>query len=368
MRPNYNNRIRKTLELKPDKAECLLVTSMPNVSYLTGFTGSSAALLLSDDKNYFLTDGRYGEQAREEVDAQYEILVDVKSGLMNSLTNLCKSLQYKNIGVEAEHFSLFDLQKFSELMAGAEHFVIETKDVVESVRKTKDDFEISQIKTALSIAEHSLDTLVEIMKSYIESGKKITERWVARTIRDIMENEGAETAAFSTIVLFGNTTSLPHGKPTDKILKKGDVILIDFGACFNGYNSDITRMLIYGRCPEKIKTSIQRVNEAKELALDLIKPDMDLSELDKAARGVLEKYGLASYFLHGLGHGIGLEVHEKPVVSSRSSDVCQQGMVFTVEPGIYLPGDFGIRLEDMALVTETGCQILNTSTSMLIRI
>lgn len=327
-----------------------LVTSAANVRYLTGFTGSSGWLLLSGDQQLLLTDGRYAEQAPAEARG-VEVCIGSK-GLLRTFGEVLGRVSANRIGFEVEHVSV-GLQR--RLAAESSVEWIATEDLVEGVRESKDEIEIGAIQEALRLAE----TVLAKVGAGLQPGR--TEREVAAEIEYACRKGGAEGMAFDTIVASGSRTALPHAGAEDRRLRPGDPVMIDMGCRVNGYCSDITRMIWLGEPAEaKVAELHSAVSAAQEAAIAEVRAGIAAADVDRAARRVISDAGYGELFVHGTGHGVGLEIHEAPAVSGRNDKPLVAGAVITIEPAVYLPGTVGVRLEDMVCVREGGCDRLTT--------
>jgi len=330
--------------------DLLLVTLPANVRYLTGFTGSSGWLLFGDDRSLLLTDGRYAEQAPAEA-VGVEVCIGSK-GLVRLFGEVVGGITGTRIGFESEHMSVGLRQRMAE-ESTAEW--IASEDLVEVVRQSKDETEIRAIQEALRLAE---SVLVEVGAG-LQPG--CSEREVAAEIEYACRKGGAEGMAFDTIVASGSRTALPHAGAGDRRLRSGDAVMIDMGCRVNGYCSDITRMIWLGETVDPKAEELHRlVSAAQEAAIAEVRAGVPAADVDRAARRVISEAGYGDAFVHGTGHGVGLEIHEAPAVSGRSEDLLVSGAVITIEPAIYLPGTVGVRLEDMVCVREGGCDRLTT--------
>ncbi|MBN1795434.1 MAG: aminopeptidase P family protein [Sedimentisphaerales bacterium] len=344
-----SERAKKVREKTADKkANAILVTKVPNVSYLTGFLGDDSWALVTNKKTYLITDSRYTEQSAGECSGCK--IIERKDSLAKAVNKLLgKSKSIKTLAVE------------STITAGAlkalrKEISVKTKvisGIVETVRRTKDQAEIATIKKAARIANKAL----AITRKKIRTG--MTENEVTGILELEMRKLGAKFG-FETIIAFGPNGSRPHHQPTGRKLKKNDSVLIDFGAQIDGYTCDITRTFAVGKPGRLFEKMYKIVAESQQAAIDSIKAGVNLKDVDKAARDVMRKYGLTPYG-HGTGHGLGMEVHEEPRLSEKAKGKLQAGDVITIEPGIYIPGKIGIRIEDDVLVTENGCKILSRS-------
>jgi Xaa-Pro aminopeptidase len=339
--------VRKTL---PDDVQALLVTSPTNVRYLTGFTGSNAQLLLSADPVFF-TDGRYLTQSAEQVP---DLPREIYSGATKYTDVLGKALADRGItklGIEASHVTIASRDKLSSELSGIE--LVATEALVEKVRRVKDADEIGAIRAAQKIAEHAL---VSSLKSFTGD----TELDLALQIEFAMRKAGAEAPSFDTIVACGSHSALPHASPRREPLTPDGVLLIDMGAQAAGYCSDMTRTYLGPQAPEEMRKIHAIVVEALEAGCAAVKPGVKAADVDKAARDVIANAGYGDMFLHSTGHGVGLEIHEGPGLSMTSEDVLEPGNIVTIEPGIYLSGVGGVRVEDFLVVTDDGAENLTS--------
>jgi Xaa-Pro aminopeptidase len=345
MRRERVNRIRGILG--DDHLDGILITSLENVRYLSGFTGSDAALVITEATGYFLTDFRYTTQAREEVSG-FELIQYKKK--IEGLSDLMNDLGLRVIGFEPHYMTYQVHRDLAEKLRGGDLVSMDEK--VKNIRAVKDEDELGLIRRAIDIAFKSLRET----EGRIKPGAQ--EREIALELEFSMRRNGADNVAFDTIVVSGEHSALPHGKPSQKRIRKGDSVIIDFGAGYRGYYSDETCTFFCGK-PNRRQEEIYRiVKEAHDTAIASVRPGMKAMEVDAIARGRIKDAGYGAYFGHGTGHGVGLAVHENPVIGPESKDVVQEGMVFTVEPGIYIPGWGGVRIEDMVLVRGDGCEVL----------
>ncbi len=326
----------------------ILFTSFENIRYFSGFTGSDGAFALTQKDAFFLTDSRYWTQADEEVRGSQIIHYKKK---IDGIASLLLDLKLKNMGFESASlpFSLHQslLQKLAK-----ETELIPLEDEIKNLRAAKDVQELALIRTAINISSNAFLHITEMLREGALEGE------IAREMEFFMKTNGAEALGFDIIVASGKRSALPHGRASGKRVEKGDFILIDFGSRFEGYHSDQTRTLVCGKPSSEQEKVYQVVKEAHDKAIELIRPGIPIHEVDEAARGHIRKCGYGEYFGHGLGHGIGLAVHEDPFVNSENKGLVQEGMVFTVEPGIYIPDWGGVRIEDMVRVTPKGAEIL----------
>jgi Xaa-Pro aminopeptidase len=355
-----SDRATRLAEALPDLgADLLLVTSLVNVRYLTGFTGSSALVLVGPDTRAFVTDFRYLEQSAAQVDGSFDRTIAPQE-LMDTLPDLLGSGEVR-LAIEDAHMSVRMRERLAELLAGRAELVA-GGDAVETLRVVKDSDEIHRIAEAAKIADAALRQIME--RGLV--GR--TERDVAITLERTMEDLGASRPSFSTIVAAGPHGALPHAEPRDVEIGPDELVVIDWGAVLDGYCSDCTRTLATGSLPDATLEVYDLVRQAQLAGLDAIRAGAGGREVDSAARDIIGAAGHSEHFGHGLGHGVGLEVHEAPRLSQRSDAVLDAGNVVTVEPGVYLPGQFGVRIEDLAVVTDTACTILTSVPKELITV
>jgi Xaa-Pro aminopeptidase len=345
MRQERINRIKGIL--RDDHLDGILITCLENVHYLSEFTGSDAALVMTETKGYFLTDSRYTTQAREEVSG-FEIIEYQKK--IEGLSDLINDLGLRGIGFEPHNVTYGTYRELAEKISAGELISIDER--IRNIRAVKDDEEIGRIKRAIDIASKSLRENIW----RITPGTQ--EREIALELEFSMRRNEAENIAFDTVVASGGRAALPHGKASEKRIDKGDLVIIDFGSRYRGYYSDETCTFFCGKLNRRQKEVYQIVKDAHDKAIASIRPGRKAMELDAIARSWIKEAGYGDYFGHGTGHGVGLAVHENPVIGPESKDILEEGMVFTVEPGIYIPGWGGVRIEDMVLVTENGCEVL----------
>jgi len=326
----------------------ILFSSLENIRYLCGFTGSDGALVITQKDSFFLTDSRYWTQSEEEVKESQIIHYKKK---MEGIASLLLDLKLKNIGFESTSLTFSSHQFLLERSANKAK-LIPLEDELKNLRAIKDDQELALIRTAIEIASSAFLHILGRLK------EGVIEREVALEMEWFMKRNGAEALGFDIIIASGKRSALPHGKASDKRIEKGDFILIDFGSGFQGYHSDQTRTVVCGKPSSEQKRIYQIVKEAHDKAIEMVRPGIPIQEVDAAARDHIRNQGYGEYFGHGLGHGIGLAVHEDPVVNPENKGLVQEGMVFTIEPGIYLPDWGGVRIEDMVRVTSRGTEVL----------
>ena len=332
-------------DLKKKRINCLIVTKPANVTYTTGFSGDDSWVLITPNTVCLLTDSRYAEQARNQ--CPYCRIIQRTAPMAQALARLAGRL--KSVRALAVERSI-SLATLGTLKKNLKCRLRTVADIIELQRARKDNGEIAAIRAAARLAGQALKHI----RRYIKLG--ITENELAGALDFRIRMLGARTS-FETIVAFGPNGSRPHHQPGKRRLKKNDTILIDFGVRYKNYCCDLTRCLAIGRPNAFYEKVYKAVQEAQAAAIRMVKPGVKISEVDAAARQVISKYRLPVYG-HGTGHGLGLEVREEPVISHDSKGKLQPGMVFTVEPGVYIPGRLGIRIEDNVLVTKSGCRML----------
>ena len=360
---NYKRRQKQLqISLAGARFDALLVSHLPNIRYLCGFTGSAGALLVTEKQCVFFTDGRYTAQARTEVSGA-RIVIGRKAP-MASLADWLKSQKsvarnLKRTGFESEHVSFAAYRSLVKGMPSGIR-LSPASGLVESIRVIKDDDELALMRSAALVGASLFDRALEV----IRPGMKETA--VAAEMQHAASNAGTEGMSFSTIIAAGQRSALPHGRASNHPIPPDGFVVCDFGVILAGYCSDRTRTVHVGRPSEEERSAYEAVRDAQQAALEAIRPGQKLGEVDGAARKVLQKSKLAKYFTHSTGHGVGLEIHEAPRVAAGQEDQLKPGMVITIEPGVYLPGKWGIRIEDMAVVTDTGCEVLAPATRELI--
>lgn len=347
-----NNRLENLRKLMPEfQINALVVNNPKNCTYLSGFTGTSATLLIDSENAFLLTDFRYTEQAKEQC-PDFQI-VEVKKELYLSLDQLLSYAGIQKFGLEADYLTYNGFLSLKEKLKGYEP--VPVTGMVQRLRVVKDRTEIEAIEKSM----HILDRAFSCILGKLKPG--ITEREIALELEFFTRREGAEEKAFTFIVASGPRSALPHGTASGRIMQNGDLVTIDFGVIYEGYASDMTRTVVLGKHDNRQQRIYNIVLEAQRAGLDAVKAGVKASEVDKAAREVIERHGYGPNFGHSTGHGVGMEVHENPRLAKNSETVLEAGMVVTVEPGIYLPQWGGVRIEDTVLVEKDGCRILCNS-------
>ncbi|MNB74346.1 putative peptidase [compost metagenome] len=347
-----NNRVSKLRNVVQDHGlDAILITSGINRRYLSGFTGSSGYVLITEEKAYLLTDFRYMTQASEQ--SKGLKVVQHAPSFVDTVRELLPKGGNCRLGFEQDDVTYGSYASYAEALKPAT--LVPVSQAVEKLRMFKDEEELAVLRRAADLAD---DTFRHILK-VIKPG--MTERDVDLEMEFYMRSHGATASSFDTIVASGERSAMPHGVASEKVIQKGDIVTFDFGALLDGYCSDITRTIAVGDPGAKLKEIYEIVLESQLYALEHIKPGMTGREADALARDIIASKGYGDAFGHSLGHGLGMEVHEWPRLSMRSDDVLEPGMVVTVEPGIYVPGLGGVRIEDDVVVTATGVEKLTHS-------
>ena len=355
---NFSSRLERLLKkLSDEEVDAILIGKPENVFYVSGFNGDSTFLFISKNFRKLITDGRYTEQAESQA-KNFEVIKHTE-GIFSKLADEVKNSAVKKIGFEGNFFTFDEYEKLKENLPDVELKSVE----INSLRQIKDAAEIFCIRRACEIADKSF---AEILK-FIKAG--VREFEVAAELEYIMRKFGAERAAFDTIVASGVRGSLPHGRVTEKIIESGDFVTLDFGAVFNGYHSDMTRTICVGRASNRQREIYNAVLDAQIYGLEVIKVGDGGKAIDEKVRERLKNLGYGENFVHGLGHSLGLEIHEEPRLSPRSTcERLEENMIVTDEPGVYIPNFGGVRIEDTVLVTENGAETLTKSPKNLLEI
>lgn len=352
MADRYAARRQKLLaQLKTSGADSLLVTNFTNVTYLTGFTGDDSYLLVSRGATVLISDGRYTTQINQECPGLDVHIRPVKISIIAATAKVVKQAKLSRLGFESNSTTVAELQRLTNEAKGVEFVPIEG--AVETLRLIKDNEEIQQIREAIRQAEKGF----EMLKASIRPAQ--SEREVAHDLEHAMRKFGAKGASFPPIIAVGPRAALPHARPTHALISAADFVLVDWGADGpTGYKSDLTRVLVTGKISPKLENVYGVVLKAQLAGIAAIRPGVRCCDVDAAARKVIEDAGYGKFFSHGLGHGIGLDIHEGPRLNAATERELKPGMVVTVEPGIYLEGWGGVRIEDDVLVTRQGHEVL----------
>jgi len=360
MSETYTKRRRNVVrELHRRQLDCLLVTHPANWYYLTGFTGDSGALAIASRGTTLITDGRFTIQAKEEAPGVHVELQ--KGALYSSVGEWLKKRNIRRVGYDPEQWTVGQF-KALRASSGAKCRAIEARAVVESQRTSKDVQELAVMRKAAILAGEVLEGALKLLRP------GITEIEIAAEIEYRMKKRGATGPSFETIVASGKRSALPHARPTSKCLRKNELVVLDLGVILGHYCSDITRTVHLGRPSNRIRGWYRAVQEASQAATAAVQAGVTCGEVDAAARGILQKYGLADYFVHSTGHGLGLEVHEAPRVARGQAIRLEAGNVITIEPGVYVEGVGGIRIEDDVAVGVRGSEVLTRITRDLIEL
>ena len=337
---------------------CALIISPENRRYFTGFESSDGFLIVSENRAVFITDGRYIEAAEKQV-SNCEVMLLGKA--YPQIAQILKEMDCRRLLVESTRMTLSTYNALKGVLKKTPISTDTTLDtIINTLRSIKTETEVQSIVKAQRIAEDAFEHILKFIKP------GVTEKEIALELDFYMLSHGGEGLSFETIAVSGANTSMPHGVPSNKKVENGDVVTMDFGTIINGYHSDMTRTVAVGRATDEMKNAYDAVLRAQENCLNNIKAGISCKDGDEFARSVLRDAGLGQYFTHSTGHGVGVEIHEFPNLSPASDSILQVGNIVTVEPGIYIPEKFGIRIEDMALITENGCRNLTGAPKELI--
>jgi Xaa-Pro aminopeptidase len=333
----------------------VFISSPVNRRYLSGFTGTTGYLLITGEKRLFITDFRYIQQAKQQC-PEFEV-VELPKDILDKLNELMKELDIRDLGFEDSDITYMQYCRMKDKLEGINLHPL--GDSVNHLRMVKNPEEIELLRTATRISEQAF----EYIKSYIKPGVK--EKDVALELEFYLRKRGVSGPSFDFIVASGWRSALPHGVASDKVIEKGEFVTLDFGGRYEGYCSDMTRTVVVGEYSPRQKEIYDIVLEAQREALQGIRAGMTGIEADRIAREIIEKAGYGEYFGHGLGHGVGLQIHEAPTLSVKGGTALEPGMVVSVEPGIYIPDFGGVRIEDLVVITEDGVENFNNSSREL---
>jgi Xaa-Pro aminopeptidase len=348
-------RARLVEEFPRRRIDALAVNSLTNIRYLTGFTGSAALLLLEPDRATLFTDPRYDLQVRREVDCR----VHVSARPALQLQSAVRRRRIRRLGFEAAHCRYSDYQRYAAALKPATR-LLPTQDLVESLRVVKSPAEIAAIRHSVEVNSAAFSAAI----ARLQPG--ISEQDLAAELDYQMRLHGAAGPAFETIVAAGENSALPHARPGARRLRSNELLLIDMGALVGGYASDMTRMLHLGAPKRKTRQLYRSVLDAQLAAIAALRDGVPAHAVDHAARRLLAGAGLDKLFIHSTGHGLGLDIHESPRIARREPSLLRAGMVVTIEPGVYVPGEGGIRIEDTVVITASGCEVLTPTTKELL--
>ncbi|MGA3244530.1 MAG: Xaa-Pro peptidase family protein [Bacteroidota bacterium] len=343
-------------QLTASRLDALLVSHIPHVRYLTGFSGSNGLCVITPQQQYFLTDRRYRDQSKAEIDG-FDISV-TQIGLIEEVGKLRLLKGASRIGFESVHTSVDSHSTMRKVFARSK--LVPTKSVIENIAAVKDELEIECIKRAIRITERVFQKLLHLLKP------GLTEQDVAADISYWHRRYGADGDAFEPIVASGVRGALPHGRASAKKIRRGEMVTLDLGCSLQGYHSDLTRTVAIGRPSPRARRIYQIVLDAQCKAIEAARPGIRASALDRVSRKAIDRRGFGKYFSHSLGHGLGIEIHEQLRLSAQSKETLKAGNVVTIEPGIYIPGFGGVRIEDDIVVRDDGCEVLTAAPKELI--
>ncbi|SMO39520.1 aminopeptidase P family protein [Melghirimyces algeriensis] len=347
-------RFRELME--EQQLESMLVSHPINRRYLTGFTGSSGWVVITQNEQFLISDFRYTGQAKEQ--AVHFQFVEHQGNPFADIKEILNRASVDSIAFEENHLTVAQHQKLQEALEPIT--TTPSSGLVEKVREVKEEEELKLLRDAVNIADQAFGEIVK------KIAPGMTERQISLQLEFLMREQGAFSSSFDIIVASGPRSSLPHGVASDRVMEKGDLVTMDFGAYYKGYCSDITRTVMLGKPTDQQREIYEIVLEANRQAIEVIQGGVTGKEVDSVAREVIRKHGYGDAFGHSTGHGLGMEVHERPGLSPKEESRLQPGMVVTVEPGIYLPEIGGVRIEDDVVVTENGCEVLSKSSKELL--
>ncbi len=353
----FKNRIqnlRRKMKLK--NTEAVLITKRENYMYMSGFTGSAAVLFITEEKSVLLTDFRYVQQATAQA-PEYEVIQYTKS-YINELNKLIATENVDKLAFEDSHLTYAEYSNYLDKLKVNEF--IPFGEALDELRRVKDEFEISIIQTAVMIADNMFTHILDFIKP------GVAEIELAAEMEYYMKSHGASGPSFETIVASGKRASMPHGVASEKKLEVGDVITMDYGALYNGYCSDSTRTVFLGKPDSELVKIYNIVLDAQMKGIEAVKQGVTGRQVDSVSRQVISDAGYGNCFGHGLGHGVGLEIHEQPMLSPSGHTELRNGMLVTVEPGIYLPGLGGVRIEDLVIVEDDTARVLTAATKEML--
>ncbi|GAA0099941.1 Xaa-Pro dipeptidase [Paraclostridium bifermentans] len=351
------NRVLKLrAEMERLNLDAILIEESKNKRYISGFTGTAGSIIITKEKNILFTDFRYTQQAKNQTE-DFEI---VEISRTNPITNFLKEMDMKRLGFEDDKMSFSTYSNYKDALSSTE--MVPLKGLMLDLRAIKDEKELEVIRQASKIADNGFKYIL----GFIKPGMKESD--VALELEFFMRKQGATGVSFDFIVASGKRSSMPHGVASDKVIELGDFVTIDFGCVYNGYCSDMTRTIVVGKANEKQKEIYNIVLEAQLKVIEAAKANMSGIELDNIARQYIIEKGYGDKFGHGLGHGIGLDVHELPNVNTLGEKLLKPNMVISDEPGIYIEDFGGVRIEDLLIITEDGCEVLNSSPKELVEL
>jgi len=345
-------RQKKIISLLAEKSlDCLIVRKKENIAYLTGTKGEDAILFISPRKKILVTDGRYKEEYVKNANGCSVRITNAKENAFQSILHACIDTNSKIAGFESGSLSYqgyINLKKY----LGKRKRLVPVSQVIESIRMIKDEEEIRQIRQACKYGCQLMNYGISALKSGLSENK------IRRLIEIYALRHNIQLAGFDIIVASGRNASMPHASPSGKVLGPREMVIIDLGANYRGYNSDLTRTAFLGKITPKYLSVYEIVLDSQSRAIENLKPGVYVKDIDNISRRYISDKGMGRFFFHSLGHGIGLETHEIPAISQSSQVKLEKGMVITIEPGIYIHGWGGVRIEDTVLITENGCEVL----------
>lgn len=340
----YVNRLERVRSaMKEKELDGLWISKKENQGYITGFPSSDVFVLLTESENYLITDFRYIETAQDKCGSRFHVVMTDNS---RSVWDVVKESGVKRLGIEENVLTVADMKLLQEALP--QGTLVGASGLIEEIRIIKDEGELESMGKAIALADRCFSHMLQVLHA------GMTEKEGALEIEWFLKKNGAEDLSFPTICVSGARTSLPHGVPSDKVIETGDFVTMDFGCIVEGYCSDMTRTVAIGRVTEEQKEIYDLVLKAQKNALNHLKAGITWAQGDRFARDIIEEAGYGQYFGHGTGHGVGLEIHEAPTMSPKGRGVFRENMTVTVEPGIYLPKKFGVRIEDLAILTTSG--------------
>jgi Xaa-Pro aminopeptidase len=346
--------LRSTFNMR--KLDAFITSSPASLRYLCGYSGSNGLLIITAETSWFFTDFRYQESMQTEVHAEKKFTG--KGSLLQSAVKRNLFAGLRSLGFEKEHLTVTGLENIRSMLTGKR--IVLTSGVVEQLRSVKDESEIATLKKAFDISDRVFQKVLGIIRP------GLTELEISAEISYLHKKYGAENDSFDVIAASGVRGSLPHGTATEKRIAKNEFITLDFGCLVHGYHSDMTRTICVGRPTAEMKKVYAIVLEAQQRGCDAVKEGVAARKIDSVSRRYIASYGYGKYFGHSLGHGVGLDIHELPRIAPKSREILNSGNVITIEPGIYLPQQFGIRIEDTVVVRKEGCEVLTGSPKELI--
>lgn len=345
-------------KLATNNVEAFLISKPENYRYLSGFTGSSGILIITSDQAILLTDFRYVEQARREA-AGYEVVM-YKDRLLDKLADILAETSTKRVGIESDFFTV---KQYYDYRARLKNFRVKPlENIVEGLRIVKSEAEIDKIRKAADLSSEGYRYILP----HIKPG--VTEKNIALELEFFLRQRGAEKIGFDIVVASGERAAMPHASASQKKLNRGELVIIDFGVVYQGYHSDVSRTVVLGEATPRQKRVYQTVQKAQEIALRAVRTKITAAAVDKVSRHHITEQGYGENFGHGLGHGVGLEIHEAPSLNPTSGERLKAGMVFTIEPGVYLSRFGGVRIEDVVVLRKDGIEILTKSPKDLLEI